>query len=428
MPEQAALEKEKHLRLPRYYDIVNISSFGTSLFFFFVVLFFPEATNFIVSRQLFLGTLFSLMVMDSMLLFFGRQMTKFGAFFMVYFKNIVWAALIVVILYAMGGVMNYFGFIMVFGIIGTIFSLEARATFTVGVIAELFFAALIFLDERFPHTLSYYIIGFSQVIFIGLFILLLYIVIKEALRERYEKEEARRKFMDLAEVDRAKSEFVTIVSHQLLTPLSELRWAFYSIMEAKRWNKTTANTVKRSAQSVDTLIGIVRDMIRVSDMQREKVIRKQEEVDLADMIYDVISALHDEIVIKEVKVNFGEKSGSFKLYCDPERLRTALLNVVANAVRYSPGGVVTISLFEEKGGVKIKVSDTGIGIPYEEQARIFTKFFRASNALKAVTDASGVGLFIAKSIIERHDGAIDFISEPNKGSTFSIFLPRLKVS
>jgi signal transduction histidine kinase len=116
---------------------------------------------------------------------------------------------------------------------------------------------------------------------------------------------------------------------------------------------------------------------------------------------------------------------------DADSFAAAIRNIIDNAVTYTPsGGSVKVTLARGPGAVELKVADTGVGIPLEDQPRIFDKFFRAKNALKMDTDGNGFGLFIAKNIIEAHGGTITFTSELNKGSEFVIRLPieeKLKV-
>ncbi len=416
-------KKDVPVRLPTYFNIVNFTSFISAVFFFLLVLGLPEHSDFVAERRIFLVVMAALSLFDALFLYFALSFAKTRIFLAVYFKSILWIFMLTAILYALGGVRSYFGLIVVFPILAASFDLEPKVTLYLGSLSAILFAAMMFLDSRFAHTPGYYVVGFSHIILLGIFTFYLYSIIKEGVRQRFEKEEARRKYFDLVEVDRAKTEFVTVVSHQLLTPLSELRWAFDHLMETKRWDEAVRDILKKSNQSVNALIGIVRDIIHVSDLEKEKIVYKREKADLARILNGIIAELRDLISAKEVDLEFREEAGKFFVYCDPERLRNALLNIVDNAVKYSPRGKVSIFLAKDQTRIRITVSDTGIGIPVNDQQRIFTKFFRASNAMRVETNASGVGLFIAKSIIERHNGTVDFASELGKGTTFTILLP-----
>ncbi len=109
---------------------------------------------------------------------------------------------------------------------------------------------------------------------------------------------------------------------------------------------------------------------------------------------------------------------------DVEKIRLSVQNLLDNALRYTPaGGSVTISLNRDKKDVEFSIKDTGLGIPKDQQNRVFAKFFRAANVMRTDTEGSGLGLFIAKNIIEAHDGRIWFESEENRGSAFHFTLP-----
>src|SRR5690606_30980800 len=109
---------------------------------------------------------------------------------------------------------------------------------------------------------------------------------------------------------------------------------------------------------------------------------------------------------------------------DSSALRQALINLLDNAIKFTPsGGVITVGLSEREGGVCLSVGDTGIGIPTIERTRIFERFYRVDNDLRRETTGAGIGLSLVKHIVEAHGGKIDVAGEPGKGTTFSLFLP-----
>jgi len=109
---------------------------------------------------------------------------------------------------------------------------------------------------------------------------------------------------------------------------------------------------------------------------------------------------------------------------DVEKMRLAINNLVDNAIRYTPpGGRVTVSLSYDKKEIEFSVKDTGVGIPKDQQERVFTKFFRGANVMRMATEGTGLGLFITKNIIEAHGGKIWFESEENVGTTFHFTIP-----
>jgi signal transduction histidine kinase len=115
---------------------------------------------------------------------------------------------------------------------------------------------------------------------------------------------------------------------------------------------------------------------------------------------------------------------SVEVMIDTERMPFVFENLIDNAIKYtSAGGIVSVMLARTAKNVLVTIADTGIGIPTDEQKNIFTKFFRATNAVKVVTDGNGLGLFVVKTIVERHGGTVSFVSEVGKGTVFTIELP-----
>ena len=118
-----------------------------------------------------------------------------------------------------------------------------------------------------------------------------------------------------------------------------------------------------------------------------------------------------------------------RILIDPEKLRMAIQNVLDNAFKYTPaGGKVIIKASTDPNQIFLQISDTGVGIPDDQKDKIFSKFFRAANVVKLQTEGSGLGLFIVKSIIERHHGTVSYISEEGHGTTFTITIPLPKQS
>lgn len=411
------------VRLPLFLQIVRIAAFLIVFLFLFAVWRFPEHFSAIRDVKLFLQILAVFALVNTVFAYFVPKLVKSKVFYSAYLYNILWAFFMTAIVYSMGGVQSYFVIILIFPILTTAFDLEARAAATLGILTEILFLAMMIFDQRYSHTTSYYVAGVMNMFYIGLFSYYLYSIIKEGIRQRFEKEEIKRKYFDLAEVDKAKTEFMTVTSHQLQTPLSELRWALNTVLEGKRVDQETEGILKNSVNSVNKLVDLVRNLIQVSRLEKPGLAYRQAPVDVANEIEVVIQNLKSEIERKKVRVVFNRPAENFAVNGDPDRLQMAFANVIDNAVRYSPGGTVTITLAQSDRGVTLEIKDTGIGIPPQEQPQVFTKFFRASNAIKLEPNETGIGLYTVKNIVEKHFGTIDFTSEPEKGTTFTIFLP-----
>ncbi len=230
-------------------------------------------------------------------------------------------------------------------------------------------------------------------------------------------------------IDKTKSEFVSIAAHQLRTPLSAIKWIFGMMAEGD-WGKVSDQQkeyLQKGYISSERLIKIVNDLLNVSRIEEGRFIKKPSFTDLSKLI----SALYDQhqglAAGRHVKLVYEKPTAKLPdVYIDEEQIKLAVENLIQNAINYTPeNGTVTISLKENKEDkdVEIMVKDSGIGIPPEQQQRIFTKFFRSTNAIRVQTSGSGMGLFVTKNIVESHNGKVWFESQEGKGTTFHITLP-----
>lgn len=229
------------------------------------------------------------------------------------------------------------------------------------------------------------------------------------------------------EIDRMKSEFISVASHQLRTPLSAIKWVINLLLEgdAGPLSKEQSNLLKKGYDTNERMITLVNDLLNVSRIEEG---RYQYEFHF-DHIEHVIDTLLSEVKPvadqKKIEILFNKDSASLpKVKVDVNKIRLAIQNLVDNAIKYTPqGGKVRINASLKEKYIQIEVGDSGVGIPKDQQAKIFQKFFRASNVVKMQTEGSGLGLFIVKNVVERHGGKIWFASEEGKGTIFSFTLP-----
>ena len=240
------------------------------------------------------------------------------------------------------------------------------------------------------------------------------------------------------EVDRAKTEFVSLASHQLRTPLSSINW--YSEMlldgdagkitkEQKKYLQEIYRGNKRMVELVDALLNVSR--IEMGTFMVEPV--------PMNIVAAATSALADfKKMIKKKKIIVKELHTKDipHIMADPKLIRIIFQNLLSNAIKYTPEhGTVSLTVAALKKGqsadgkktsremLLIKVADTGYGIPYEQHSKIFTKMFRADNVREHDPEGTGLGLYLVKSIVEHVEGSIWFESEEDKGSTFYVVLP-----
>lgn len=227
-------------------------------------------------------------------------------------------------------------------------------------------------------------------------------------------------------VQRMKTEFVSVAAHQLRTPLSGIKWTLKMLLDEELGdlNEEQKEFVEKTYKSNQRMISLINDLLNVSRIEEGRYVYKPEVTSLENIAREVLGNLEEEIIKEDIEIVFNKPEKPTSIKVDVEKLRLAVKDLVDNAVRYSPTeGRVEITIEKEDDEVQFSVKDNGIGIPKEQQDRIFSKFFRASNATHKQTEGSGLGLFITKNIIESHGGEIWFESEPKEGTTFYFTLP-----
>ena len=232
-------------------------------------------------------------------------------------------------------------------------------------------------------------------------------------------------------VEKLKTEFVTISAHQLRTPLSAIKWTVRMLLDGDVGKLTDEQTefLKKAYQSNERMVNLVNDLLNVTRIEEGRYLYNPEELDMIELIEKTIIPLKEIAERKNLKFEFLKpKEKEIKVRVDKEKISLAISNLVDNAINYTKEGKISIQFeYDSKDKqVKFSVKDTGIGISEEQQKRLFSKFFRGINAIKAETEGTGLGLFIAKNIIEAHGGRIWFESEEGKGTTFYFTLPLKK--
>lgn len=235
----------------------------------------------------------------------------------------------------------------------------------------------------------------------------------------------KRKNFQLYKLDVAKDEFINIASHQLRTPLTSIKGYASMILDgdAGAINDTQRRFLKEISESSNKMVHIINDFLNVSRIQAGKFILDKTLVQLDKMVRAEVSGFTEMARAADLKIDLEIEDGDYSMEIDEGKLRQVVINMIDNAIYYStPGTTIYAKLMQKRKKVIFEVMDTGIGVPRAEQKRLFTKFYRATNAQKRRPDGTGVGLYLAKRVIAAHKGGIIFKSKENKGSTFGFYL------
>lgn len=231
----------------------------------------------------------------------------------------------------------------------------------------------------------------------------------------------------LKALDEAKDEFVSMASHQLRTPLTSIKGYISMVLEgdAGKVNDVQAKMLGQAFFSSQRMVYLISDLLNVSRLKTGKFIIEAKPVYLPDVVESEINQLYEGASTKNLTLSFTKPKTFATMNLDEMKLRQVIMNFTDNSIYYTPtGGKITVELKETPKSVEFTVKDSGIGVPKEQQQKLFTKFYRADNARKARPDGTGLGLFMAKKVIIAQGGAIIFDSKEGKGSTFGFSFPK----
>lgn len=236
----------------------------------------------------------------------------------------------------------------------------------------------------------------------------------------------------LKQLEDAKSKFISVTAHQMRTPLSAIKWTFDMILKERLGpvSGEQKTFLDKGFKSTQRMISIVNELLNTDLAEQGSDVYNFVFVNPIELLDSVIYEFSNQAESKEITLTFDRPMKTLPdIEVDPSKMRIVLENVIDNAVKYTKrGGKVNIFINDERvnssaRGLEIIVSDSGIGIPISEQKKIFSQFFRAGNAISFEPDGSGIGLYLARDIVDKHSGTLWFESEEGKGTSFHILLP-----
>lgn len=226
------------------------------------------------------------------------------------------------------------------------------------------------------------------------------------------------------ELDQMKDSFLSVAAHQLRTPLGGMRWNMELLLDGDlgKLPKKAHESIQQIYDNSKRMIVLVNDLLNVARIDQNRGHEEKSAIDIGQILSDVVKAMQGEgtrngvkILLKRTKVSVPTILASSKHFYE------AFQNLISNSIKYNRvGGTVVVTLTENDASTVVTVADTGIGIPESAQSKIFSKFFRAPNAVLKETEGSGLGLSVVKSYVEEAGGSIRFESQENVGTTFFI--------
>jgi signal transduction histidine kinase len=230
----------------------------------------------------------------------------------------------------------------------------------------------------------------------------------------------------LKELDRVKDEFISMASHQLRTPLTTIKGYLSMMLEGDVGPVPPQQRefVNYAFTSSERMVNLISDLLNVSRLQAGRFIIQTKPTDMVKMIQEEVHQLESHAKAKNIALIFDAPARPLPIIeIDENKTRQVIMNFIDNAIYYTQKGEVRVVLEQTSDLVRLRVTDTGIGVPKDAQKKLFSKFFRAGNAQIVRPDGTGLGLYLAKRVVEDQGGTIIFESVEGKGSTFGFELP-----
>lgn len=347
--------------------------------------------------------------------------------------------LLTALLHFSGGIENPLAFFFIFHMIIASILLSARESYSQATFAVLLFGLLVMLEhkqyishyclKRFvPHCSQenmLYVLGTFGVFTTGLFVAV-YMANYIAIRLKHAENAYREANVMLKEKDRIKDEYVSRVTHDIKGHLATIQGCLAVVADRMtgKLDHQEADLIRRAHIRSVKLANFVRALLRLTQMRLSNKL-EMADFSLGEALRNATGAVEAKAVDKSITLNCNINSSVDRIFGNQFSTEEMVTNLLLNAIKYTPAnGTVDVSAEHNENSVLVTISDTGIGIPKNEQDKIFDEFYRATNAKRTERDGTGLGLSIVKYIVERHGGTISVESEQGRGTAFKLSLPR----
>jgi signal transduction histidine kinase len=235
-----------------------------------------------------------------------------------------------------------------------------------------------------------------------------------------------RDITKLKEIEKIKSQFVTMVAHELRSPLAAIEGWLEVVLSGEAGGSEEQNRswLLRAKERANSLLAMVQDLLEINKIEAGKVAQKMESVNLTDVIAKIVEFFRPEAERHRVSLRMNPSTSLPAVQADVRDMEKLFTNLISNAIKYNvENGSVTVEASHDAHFVGVHIRDTGVGIPSADLPRIFDDFFRAETKKRDKVSGTGLGLTIAKKIVDSHLGHIEVESRVDQGSAFSVYLP-----
>lgn len=408
-------------KINRYEKIIEISTWAIIIFIIFGIQLIPNRTVDDTKAYLLIGAIIAFALIYYLIIYKYFPRSK-----RLYFKDIADIVLIGSLIIILKDWGQYFYALFFLPIAAAALSLEFINALLIATIACLFVVFEIFLGSQglYPQSGQIYqgVWQIGLILLITIFCRLLAIQLRQ---ERIAKEESIANQKVLEEEAKRQKEFLSMTSHQLLTPLSIIR-GFASMLHygnLGELNPKQKDAATEIYAGTKRMVNLVSELLSISRIRSGKFECRLENGQLEELIQDCVNQFNSGLPQKKVKLEFN-KSHLKPVSMDKEKIRQVIYSLFDNAIKYSSKGTVKISCQQTKEWTTVTIKDQGVGIKKEDFDKLFQPFFRGNNILELDNKGTGLGLYIARLLIEQHHGKIWAESQgPEKGATFSFSLP-----